>query len=88
MMKANWSRFMYYNLIILWGTLCVLLIDLSAMERIDKYDEVWWFRCYDLSRETRLLCMIDHDVAGIVASLAALVFFTYKLAPIYKKQLL
>ena len=79
---------MFYSLIILWGALCVFLIDLSAMERINKYDEVWWFRCHDLSKETRLLCMIDHNVAGIVVSLAVLMFLTYKLMPIYKKQLL
>lgn len=87
-MKSKKHIVMYCTAMILWGALFVFLIDLSAMGRIAKYDEVWWYLCSDLSEKSRFLCMVNHDVIGIICALAGLIFLTYKLVPVYKKQLL
>lgn len=87
-MKINWQKTMYCNAVILWGALFVFLMDLLAMGRITKYDEVWWPFCYDLSEKSRYLCMANYDVVSIICVLAGLVFLTYKLVPVYKTRLL
>lgn len=56
---------MYCNAVILWGALFVFLMDLSAIGRITKYDEVWWPFCYDLSEKSRYLCMANYDVGFV-----------------------
>lgn len=87
-MKINWQNTMYCNAVALWGALFVFLIDLSAMGRIAKYDAVWWGFCHDLSEKSRFLCVVKHDVVGIICALVGLLFLTYKLVPVYKTQLL
>ena len=87
-MKIDWKKTMYYNATILWAALFVFLMDLSAMGRIAKYDEVWWCFCSDLAEQSKYLCMVKYDVIGIICALVGLLFLAYKLVPVYKTQLL
>ncbi len=87
-MKIKWSFVLYFWNVIAWAALFVLLIDLAALDHIGKYEEIWWKFCHDAIDKSKFACMVDYDVIGIFCAIFVLIFSTYKLAPIYKKQLI
>ncbi len=87
-MKINWPSVLYFWNVIAWAALIVFLADLAGLGSGGKNEDMWGYICHDESVEHKFMCMVDYDIVGILCAIFVLIFSTYKLAPIYKKQLI